>query len=229
VLPGWTPPSLGRTITPEMRKRILLAILIVATGVLAGCWRQETPVGDIATKPSPAEGPRPLQVEFDGSGFAVQGAKEYRWDFGYDDATATGQVVTHTFAERGTYQVQLTVVDEHSRTFTAETEVLVRSKLPVAVFSMDPSYRTVVSPRTVYFDASESYHPDDREIVEYQWDFGDGNTDKTEQPTTSNRYVVQDFRTREFAIELRVKDNEGNLSSPVTRRIEVRPGCPSCG
>ncbi len=54
--------------------------------------------------PNPAD---PLSVSFYGEAFGGTGFT-YTWDFG-DNTTATGQEVTHTYAEAGTYTVTLNV------------------------------------------------------------------------------------------------------------------------
>ncbi|MFO8034248.1 MAG: PKD domain-containing protein [Candidatus Bipolaricaulota bacterium] len=210
-----------------MRKAIPVVLLMAVAAVLTGCWRQELPAGDIVTTPYPPEGPRPLEVEFDASGFGGNDIVEYQWDFD-DGTTANGPEASHTYKERGTYTVQLTVVDERNRKSTAQTEVIVRRKPPVAEFTMDASYGIVVSPRTVYFDATASHHPDGGEIVEYQWDFGDGTVNVTSEPTVAHRYVVEGSYTREYTIELRVVDDDGNVSVAPPRQLSVLPGCPSC-
>lgn len=56
----------------------------------------------------------------------------------------------------------------------------------------------------VEFDASASFDPDGS-IVEYQWDFGDGTTTTTTDPTTSHSYA--DGGT--YFVLLTVIDNEG--------------------
>jgi len=209
-----------------MRKLFPIVVLAGVALLLSGCVRQEVPAGDIVTTPYPPEGPRPLEVEFDASGFGEIGIVEYQWDFGDEDATASGRVATYTFKERGTYQVQVTVLDERNRTATAQTEVQVRRKPPVAKLGSIP--RTVAPERVIEFDAGESYHPDDGQIVEYQWDFGDGTVTTTSGPTETHAYRSTGARvTQTFHIQLRVKDDDGNISDPYRERVEVLPDC--CG
>ena len=59
----------------------------------------------------------PLLMTFDGGGSTdVDGAiVSYDWVFG-DGETAVGRAVNHTFQRRGSYQVQLTVVDDMGAT-----------------------------------------------------------------------------------------------------------------
>jgi hypothetical protein len=66
---------------------------------------------------SPMTGIAPLLMTFDGGGSTdVDGAiVSYDWVFG-DGETAVGRTVNHTFQRRGSYQVQLTVVDDMGAT-----------------------------------------------------------------------------------------------------------------
>lgn len=59
------------------------------------------------------------------------------------------------------------------------------NKPPVAKFTYSPSYPAVGE--VVTFDASSSYDPDGT-IVEYRWDFGDGNVITTTTPTVTHTY-----------------------------------------
>ncbi|MFB6235805.1 MAG: PKD domain-containing protein [Halopenitus sp.] len=57
-------------------------------------------------------------VEFNASGSSDNfGIASYEWDFD-DGTTATGEVVSHTFTETGTYEVKLTLTDEGGNTDT---------------------------------------------------------------------------------------------------------------
>ena len=78
---------------------------------------------------SPSTGIAPLTVTFDGgSSNDPDGAViSYDWIFG-DGDTGTGRTVNHTFQKRGTYQVQLTVVDDQGATG--------RSVLPIEILGL---------------------------------------------------------------------------------------------
>ncbi|HEY4674815.1 MAG TPA: PKD domain-containing protein [Candidatus Bathyarchaeia archaeon] len=82
---------------------------------------------------------------------------------------------------------------------------------PVADFSWSPSEIRVGEPET--FDASLSQpawngtHA--TTITEYQWDFGDGNTTSSADPTISHTYASPDW----FSVTLTVFDSEGSNAS----------------
>jgi PKD repeat protein/KaiC/GvpD/RAD55 family RecA-like ATPase len=96
----------------------------------------------------------------------------YHWDFG-DGNDAVGKVTTHSFAEDGLYTITLTVTDNDGTTKSALDTVSVQNRAPVAQFTKSAS--TVDTGTFVQFNASTSYDPDGT-LVNYYWDFGDGQT-----------------------------------------------------
>ena len=67
------------------------------------------------------------EVKFDATDSSDPDGKivSYEWDFG-DGNTATGEEVTHTYKEEGTYTAELTVTDNDDLTDTASTEIEVK-------------------------------------------------------------------------------------------------------
>ncbi|HEU67881.1 MAG TPA: PKD domain-containing protein [Candidatus Acetothermia bacterium] len=202
-------------------RKYLYAILSLAVLPLAGCFGPATtgPRAVIATDPSPAQGPYPFTVAFDAS--RSQGdIAEYLWAFG-DGTTGTGHSLTHTYEKRGTYTVYLTVVARDGTTGQTSTTVHVHSQRPVARFTISPPSAKVGEP--FWFDASTSYDPDGQ-VAEYLWNFGDGKSETTTVPYATHRYG----ETGRYTVTLVVKDEEGDLSDPELRPLEVvRGGC--CG
>ena len=96
----------------------------------------------------------------------------YTWDFG-DGTTGTGIMVTHVYADDGSYTVTLTVTDDDGATDSAQDTKTVVNRPPVAMFT--ESAHRVDTGEVIYFDASYSYDLDGT-IVSYSWDFGDGTT-----------------------------------------------------
>jgi len=106
--------------------------------------------------------------------------ESYSWNFG-DGGSATGTQVSYEYGEAGNYDVTLVVEDERGNTGDVTQTVKVQGP-PEASFTVSPS-----DPETsqeITFDASQSRDPNN-DIVNYQWDFGDGVTDSGQVVTHS--------------------------------------------
>lgn len=125
----------------------------------------------------------------------------YRWDLG-DGTVFTTESVTHTYAQSGSYPVSLTVTDDDNLTDSDTITVQITNTPPAAVItSMNSSYNAGDSVR---FDASSSDDPDGT-IVEYAWNFGDGNT-------ATGLTVDHVYSTGgEYVAQLTVTDNGGAM------------------
>ena len=74
---------------------------------------------------SVSRGDLPLTVDFSGSNSTDDGTiTGYAWDFG-DGATASGELVSHTFTTPGTFTVNLTVTDNGGLTGAADRSIVV--------------------------------------------------------------------------------------------------------
>ncbi|MBC7220266.1 PKD domain-containing protein [Candidatus Bipolaricaulota bacterium] len=202
-------------------RKYLYAILSLAVLPLAGCFGPVTAglQAVIVTDPSPAHGPYPLTATFDASrsrGDIV----EYLWSFG-DDTTGSEPSLSHTYHQRGTYVVYLTVVGRDGSTDQTSTTVYVHSQRPVARFTVFPSTAKVGYQLT--FNAADSYDPDG-EIAEYRWDFNDGTTEFTTVPEVAHTYSAPG----DYLVTLVVVDATGDMSYPAHLSVRIEPrGC--CG
>ncbi len=184
--------------------------------LLGGCTPQTPSELAIATTPDPAVGEYPLTVEFRAV-HAGDGQTQYLWDFG-DGNAEYGPVVTHTFRAPGTYTVYLYVLQGTSSR-QASVQVKVTSRRPVASFVVMP-FHVVQKNQPVTFDAAGSRDPDGQ-VVEYHWDFGDGESRVVRDPQ-----VTHAFReTGEYTVTLTVVDDSGDVSVPFTRSVSVLPCC----
>jgi glucose/arabinose dehydrogenase len=87
---------------------------------------------------------------------------------------------------------------------------------PTASFTATPKSSTT-APLAVTFNGAASTDPDNDDL-DFHWDFGDGTTAKTEEPTTAHTFTHEGA----FTVSLRVEDDKPDrLSAPVTQLIEV--------
>jgi len=129
--------------------------------------------------------------------------------------TATGKVVTYSYAKEGTYTVTLTVTDNDGATDSVNATKTVLNRPPVASFT--ESAETVSTGEVISFNGSASYDSDGS-IVGYFWDFGDG-TNAT-GVTTSHSYA--DDGT--YTVTLTVTDDDGAKGSAnATKTVLNRP------
>jgi PKD repeat protein len=159
-------------------------------------------------------------VVFDASGSKSNPSNpitSYRWNFG-DGETKSGKVVTHDFAEAGTFAVRLTIGDAFGRETTAVKSVIVGA-------GSDPTASFVVSPTAprvntqVNFNASGSRPATGRRIVSYQWDFGDG----TPIVTTGSPNVSHTFTLAQgYTVTLTVTDDSGKTGS-ISTTVTIAP------
>lgn len=155
-------------------------------------------------------------VTFDGSGSHVDGINivEYSWDFGDGITEATDNpVIEHSYATWGEFDVTLTVTDAAGQTDDTSQSIRING-YPIASFEVITE--PVVRDEPVAFDASASTDPDG-EIVEYEWDFGDGTSESTTEPTIEHTYTTGG----EMTITLRVTDEDGASDDDISVHEET--------
>jgi hypothetical protein len=188
----------------------LAAVRLVPQGVVL------PPLGlTAAFTVSPAAPVEDTPVLFDAS--TSTGAVSFTWTI--NGTTRTGQQVTHTFSEPGSFFVTLTIADEFGRSVSTTRNVTVsQGTAPTASFTFSPT-----DPRTgesVNFNASASRPAPGRTIVTYRWDFGDGVQQDTNSPTVSHTYTLP----RTYSVTLTVIDDTGRTG---TTTVEVTVSAPA--
>ena len=152
--------------------------------------------------------------DFDGSASTDSDGSinNYSWDFG-DGTVATGSTPQHIFQSGGTYTVSLTVTDDRVGTDTITHEVTVEDPPNVGPTA-------VVSGSCVeldcQLDGGASSDPDGN-IVDYAWDFGDGETGTG--PAPSHTYAAQGT----YTVTLVVTDNDGATATATTEVEALSP------
>lgn len=154
-----------------------------------------------------------LAVAFDGSASSDpdQTVVGYAWNFGDGSSqpTSSSPTASHTFPATGTYQVTLTVTDSEGGTgsLTRDVAVLAANVAPVGAFT------STVSALSVSVDGSTSTDSDGS-IVNWAWDFGDGQT--ATGATATHAYTASGT----YPVKLVVTDDRGGTQE-VTRSIIV--------
>ena len=136
----------------------------------------------------------------------------YFWDFG-DGNNSTGNITTHAYADNGTYAVTLTITDNDGLKDTAQDTISIQNRPPIAQFT--ESATTVRTGETIYFNASDSYDPDGH-IINYLWNFGDGNITFVTSPTVTHTYKA----FGNYSVILNVTDND-NFHDSSTLTLQV--------
>lgn len=161
-------------------------------------------------------GNAPFTVTFDATGSSDDnGIAAYSWNFGDGSATASGEIVEHTYDEQGDYNVVLTVTDTKGQISQVSTQITVQTADDLApVASFTTSATTGEAPLDISFDAASS--SDDNGIVSYNWDFGDGSAIVT-GVSVSHRFE----NAGDYVVTLTVTDAAGQ-SSQQTKQISIQ-------
>lgn len=161
-------------------------------------------------------------VTFDASSSYNPGGNglEYQWDFGDESSTSWSEnpVIDHIYETQGSYNVTLTIREKtaiNPKSDSSSKNIRLGdgtpNQPPVAAFSMtpDPIINHVHEDEDIIFDASNSYDPDG-EIVDYNWNFGDGSTISGEDAVVVNHNYSNDG---DYTATLTVTDDDGDKDS----------------
>lgn len=179
----------------------------------------ETP--EVTIEASPLEVHRGEPVNFNASAFVESGDPlTMRWDLG-DGTTVDGASATHTYSELGEFTGVFTATTPAGTPSTDFLRVNVTNRRPEAVVAA-PADGTMVNLCTdVTFSGAGSNDADDApfggHIVNYQWNFGDGNAKTVTTQATTHRFteITSDSGEDEIAASLAVEDNDGGVSQAV--------------
>ena len=164
------------------------------------------PTADFDFTPSPAT--RRDKVKFVDKSTDDGRIVAWHWEFG-DETTSDAQNPEHQYAQKGEFDVKLTVTDNGGLTGTVTKTIQVGNAAPIAAFSFTPSPAKVGE--VVRFTNEST---DDGEIAECLWQFGDGTFSDTVHP----EHVYSEAGT--FTVKLIVIDDD-SVASSVEHEIEV--------
>jgi PKD repeat protein len=125
----------------------------------------------------------------------------WSWDFGDGQGTSNQQAPSYSYPSVNTYTINLTVTDTESNEYYFKSDV---QAVPLkADFTVSPSFFGHPNETLNFTDTSEAVYT----IINWTWDFGDGNTSYTQN--TSHNYS-QDGK---YSVTLTVRDNMNNTSN----------------
>jgi len=161
----------------------------------------------------------PLTVQF--TDLSTEGDNtivSWYWELG-DGATSTTQNPNHTYDD-GTYTVSLTVTDSHGCSDTeTKTDYITSNEGPTADFSASPA--SGYAPLEV--DFSDNSVAGDNPIIDWYWEFGDGDTSTDQNPS----HTYNDVGT--YAVTLTVTDEHGCTDDATTNVVVTVPVTPAGG
>jgi PKD repeat protein len=154
----------------------------------------------------------PLLLDGSGSGDADGSLAAAQWEFG-DSETGSGLLALHAYAAPGPYTATLTVTDDDGDMDQSTATVVIGDgvSLPPTADANGP-YAGVAG-ESVTFDGTASDDPDGGDIVQYDWEFGDGMSGTGATP--DNTYVAGGL----YNVILQVTDDDDRIGSDNTRAL----------
>ncbi len=140
----------------------------------------------------------------------------YVWDFGDGTSeTTTGPTVNKTYSQTGTYVARVTVTDDVGQTSAAAMAFTITSSGNTATFTFSPT--APLPGQAVHFDASSSTASGGATITGYAWNFGDGTTATSSDPTVSHTYSVEGT----YRVTVTITDSNGRTGRSAPQDVTV--------
>jgi PKD repeat protein len=161
----------------------------------------DAPVASASASPDTAIAP--ATISFSGSAAGGNQPLSYEWNFGDGSSPVSMQNPSHEYTSPGTYNATLTVTDADGDSDTATVSVKINDNLvPTADIQATP--QSGIAPITVAFDPQ--VQGGDAPLT-FAWDFGDGNTSTTRNP--SHTYQTPG----NYTASVTVTDDNGDTGS----------------
>jgi PKD repeat protein len=159
----------------EVKKVFIGAIIVtlLLTMTVAGCAGTTAPEAGFGA--SPTSGEAPLVVHFTDQ--STGEITDWAWDFG-DGSTSTSKNASHTYRIAGTYTVSLEVTGPDGSDTESKTDYITVTTPPAPEADFSAAPRSGEVPLAVQF-TDESIGS----ITSWDWDFGDGSTNTSKNPS----------------------------------------------
>jgi len=167
---------------------------------------------------SALSGKTPLTVNFSAAGSTDPDGSivGYAWSFG-DGSLATSATASYTYLVPGNYVVTLSVRDNNGAITTESTSVAIANNLP-PIANAVASSSSGKAPLAVSFDGGGSTD-DDGNVVSWDWNFDDGNTNTGEVAVHAFTAVGT------YQVELTATDDNGDTDT-TTVTVQVNAPVP---
>ncbi|MCS6937147.1 MAG: PKD domain-containing protein [Candidatus Bipolaricaulota bacterium] len=200
--------------------RLIITLLLVL--FLGGCAGNQPPVVKITT-PSENALLDERTVSFSGEWSDPDGdVQSVFWNFG-DGHTSSDENPTHTYAQGGTYTVELTVTDNRGAKATSRIRFSINQE-PIAYAtarvqdvpeSVPSKFISGEPPLAVAFSSAGTRDPDGK-VASLSWSFGDGQFSDEPHPT----HVYTEPGT--YDVVLTVVDDRGAVAQDTSITVEVK-------
>jgi PKD repeat protein len=143
----------------------------------------------------------------------------YQWSFG-DGATSTDQNPTHSYIQRGTYTVSLTVTNQYGTSTATKQDYISIGTVPEANFVANPTSGNV--PLNVAFtDMSTG------QVTSWVWDFGDGTGSTQQNPVhtywTGGLYTVTLTVSNDYGSAYSTKNQYITVAGNLVSKFSASP------
>jgi PKD repeat protein len=160
----------------------------------------------------------PTNVEFVDTSLGSK-PMTWEWDFG-DGVTSTEQNPSHTYLQRGTYTVKLTVKNAYGTSTAIKTDYISVGMPPRAAFVGNPT--SGGTPLTVAFTDQSS-----GQVNQWTWDFGDGQRSSEQNPVhtywTAGNYNVILTVSNDFGMSDATRNQYITVSGDLVAKFNADP------
>jgi parallel beta-helix repeat protein len=101
----------------------------------------------------------------------------YKWTFPPDTSVINEISSSHSFEKEGTYTINLVVIDNDGSSNSINKTIVIRSESNRPPVAITDGHYSGLKGKTIIFDGSGSYDPDNGDTINPLWDFGDGDNE----------------------------------------------------
>jgi PKD repeat protein len=158
-----------------------------------------------------------LVLGFDGTGADNPSdlpSLRYRWDFGDGNSTdwSTSTSTLHSYSIAGLFNVTFTVMDDDNDTKISNTTIRITDVVPTAEIVTEE--QTIDEDSVLELEGKGEDTASDQSMLQYRWDFGDGNLSGWLSAPMANHSYPATGRYR-AALTARDDENATAVSEPV--------------